>query len=73
MNNFFRVVYFDTSGLRDDSKRRLVVESSLRGRDVLRLSKTHLFWPGIAECGSGNKGKVEASKRWSSVDRFRRN
>ena len=59
MNKRIRAVCFNANGLNDANKRRLVVESSVKGRvDVLGLSETHLKGQGTCACKVGDVGSL---------------
>ena len=58
-----RAVCFNANGLKDEQKRRMVVESCMKGRvDVLGLSETHLSGVGVGECGVGSE-----CGRWEGI------
>ena len=50
---------FNTNGINDANKRRLIIESSVKGRvDVLGLSETHLKGQGTCACKVGDVGSL---------------
>ena len=52
MGETIRAVCFNVNGLKDENKRRMIVEGCMKGRvDVLGLSETHLSGMGAGECG----------------------
>ena len=68
-----RAVCFNANGLKDEQKRRMVVESCMKGRvDVLGLSETHLSGVGAGECGVGSEcGRWEGmigGAVWTGLD-----
>ena len=57
MGELIRAVCFNVNGLKDENKRRMVIESCMKGRvDVLGLSETHLSGVGAGKCGVGSEG-----------------
>jgi len=68
-----RIVCFNPNGLMDANKRKMIVDSSMKGRvDVLGLSEMHLFGQGVvgSESGSGC-GMWEGMKGgvvWAGLD-----
>ena len=56
MGELIRAVCFNANGLKDEYKRRMVIESCMKGRvDVLGLSETHLSGVGAGKCGVGSE------------------
>ena len=50
VKDYLRIVCFNSNGLKYDSKRKMLVESSMRLRViVLGLHKTHLFGQGVVK------------------------
>jgi len=66
-------VCFNSNGLMDDNKRKMIVDNSMKGRvSVLGLSVTHLFGQGIVGSESGiGCGMWEGMKGgvvWAGLD-----
>ena len=73
MNDQIRAVCFNANGLNDESKRRSVVESCVKGRvDILGLSETHLKGQGKCACKKGDVGSLwegmEGGAVWTGLD-----
>ena len=68
-----RVACFNANGLKDERKRREIVDSCMKGRvDVLGLSETHLKGQGMCKCIKGNGGGLwegmEGGAVWAGLE-----